>query len=497
MRTPKPIVLSAWLALALAGSIAAQDRIPWVTDLKVARQMAEQQQRLVLLHFWSETCVPCQQLERRVFNQPEFIRAISGVFVPVKINIQQAPDLASYYKVTTIPTDIIVDASGKEIFRGASPQDATAYIGVLDAIKAHRNVGQAVPTELLATASRMFNSPWQQTSAPTGDGSSPYAQPAVSNLASPQEPASPATTMPSSAPAEPAYVQNPYTNPAGVPSGPQAVPAYAPQSGNTTGPTDGSAVAASGPAPNLPNWQIPSGAPAAPQLASAASAPSSDRLNSTLPAFSGSRPSGAPDAYSAPNNAAPAPDFRSPVATANEPPQWNMNSVPAGRPWNAAPSPGSQPTGAAMDPQAALRSTPPSLPAPATNQPPLALDGYCPVSLVEQSKWSKGDPRWGAVHRGRVYLFGNSQAQQAFLANPDHFSPLLAGHDAVRYAETGQLVEGKREHGVYYRDRILLFADEDALQRFGTRPEYYVATAEQMSPRNTAGPSLPPTMPNR
>ena len=142
----------------------------------------------------------------------------------------------------------------------------------------------------------------------------------------------------------------------------------------------------------------------------------------------------------------------------------------------------------AMAPRMAGRAPQPNLPpAAAPSQPPIAMDGFCPVTLVEQSKWNKGDARWGAFHRGRVYLFSSQQAQQQFLAQPDRFSPILAGHDAVRFAETGQLVEGKREHGVYYRERILLFADEDALQRFGTRPDYYVSAAEQASIARTAG----------
>jgi hypothetical protein len=45
--------------------------------------------------------------------------------------------------------------------------------------------------------------------------------------------------------------------------------------------------------------------------------------------------------------------------------------------------------------------------------------------------------------------------------------------------ESGQLVAGKREHGVFYRDRIYLFADEEALQRFGQRPDEYVAAANR------------------
>jgi hypothetical protein len=173
--------------------------------------------------------------------------------------------------------------------------------------------------------------------------------------------------------------------------------------------------------------------------------------------------------------------------------QWQAGAAPSGRPWESTPP---------ASPQNSAGVTPPANPgyAPRMNAGPpvaspgpqnVALDGFCPVSLVEQGTWSKGDPRWGAVHRGRVYLFSTAQGQQRFLTSPDRFSPVLEGNDPVRFAETGQLVAGKREHGVYYGDRIILFADEDALQRFGSRPDYYIAFMQQGGARSAMGTRQP------
>jgi uncharacterized protein YyaL (SSP411 family) len=108
-------LLASFLALFSAVSVFAQESIPWITDLSQARRIAEQQQRLVLLHFWGDGCQPCQQLESNVFNQPELIRVISSNFVPVKVHVQQQPSIANYYKITQIPTDIIVFPSGVQV----------------------------------------------------------------------------------------------------------------------------------------------------------------------------------------------------------------------------------------------------------------------------------------------------------------------------------------------------------------------------------------------
>lgn len=108
-------------------------------------------------------------------------------------------------------------------------------------------------------------------------------------------------------------------------------------------------------------------------------------------------------------------------------------------------------------------------------QPPIGLEGYCPVTLIHRRVWTPGDKKRRAVHEGRVYLFAGLQQQQRFLANPILYAPLLSGSDPVQYAETGQLVPGRREFGLYVDEPgpIALFADEAALEKFHANSAYY------------------------
>ena len=117
------------------------------------------------------------------------------------------------------------------------------------------------------------------------------------------------------------------------------------------------------------------------------------------------------------------------------------------------------------------------------------MDGFCPVTLVDQGKWQRGDTRWGAVHEGQTYLFTSQQGQQQFLASPDTFAPILSGFDPVRFAESGQLVPGKREHGVFFGNRIFLFADEVALKRFSEHTDYYMDRVRQASATSPSQPA--------
>ena len=98
--------------------------------------------------------------------------------------------------------------------------------------------------------------------------------------------------------------------------------------------------------------------------------------------------------------------------------------------------------------------------------PPLALDGYCPVTVTEKMVWKKGDVRFGAIHRGRTYLFASAEEQQKFLGEPDKYSPIISGNDPVVALEKGAPAPGKREYGLMYKNRMFLFSSKESYDKF-------------------------------
>jgi YHS domain-containing protein len=123
-----------------------------------------------------------------------------------------------------------------------------------------------------------------------------------------------------------------------------------------------------------------------------------------------------------------------------------------------------------------------------TNMQHLGLDGCCPVQLMESKQWIRGDLKYGAVHRGRTYLFSSETAQQKFLVAPDRYSPVLSGHDPVYLFNQSQYVLGTRQYGGSFNGRLYLFASPESLAEFRSNPAKYenaVYTAENNSGRVT------------
>lgn len=126
--------------------------------------------------------------------------------------------------------------------------------------------------------------------------------------------------------------------------------------------------------------------------------------------------------------------------------------------------------------------------------PPLAFDGYCPVSLRANRKWISGDAQFGAIHRGRTFLFTGEEQRQQFLANPDAYCPVFSGVDPVLLLDSNQVVEGSRRFGFDYRGAFYLFSSEDSMNRFKSQPDIYAAGVRQamsrMETSTTAGTTV-------
>jgi protein disulfide-isomerase len=131
---------------------------------------------------------------------------------------------------------------------------------------------------------------------------------------------------------------------------------------------------------------------------------------------------------------------------------------------------------------------------------PIGLDGRCPVTLVTKRIWQKGDERYGAIHRGYLYLFAGEEEQRVFLESPDDYSPVLAGMDIVRLTEQKAVVAGDRRFGVLYDvdgpgpgpSKIYLFDSAESRNRFESAgwPEQHLQPVLQAMQQGTLGSYL-------
>lgn len=89
----------------------------WIhDDFDAAAALAAEEGKLIFIDFYADWCPPCQTLANEYFPRPDYREFLSGV-VTLKVNVDNEPDLAQRYSVSSIPTLVLTDAQGNELDR--------------------------------------------------------------------------------------------------------------------------------------------------------------------------------------------------------------------------------------------------------------------------------------------------------------------------------------------------------------------------------------------
>lgn len=416
--------------LATTAPLAADDQLPWAANFAIACQQAQAEGKLVLLHFYSDDCPPCVGVEKKVFSQAEVGAAVGRSFVPVKVHARKTPELVTRYNVRQWPTDVFVTPAGLELTRSVSPQSPTQYVSMVNSVAATAGVGiaKANATATIAQVSNQANAQYNYLTNTATTSAQQFQQSAAQAQQSAQQAAQQSWQ----------YAQQ-QTNQAVANTQQAAQQGYA----------AGTQAVAAG----TQNVQ---------QQTQAAAESAKEVINQYSQPFQ--QASAAASTWQPPFAAGAAP--ASPAIDASVQQHYGVPQQPV---QSFVP-----PTG---PPAAQNMVAPPQQ--VASGAYPIAMEGYCPVTLAVERKWKKGQPQFGAVHRRRTFLFSSAAEQEKFLTDPDRYSPVMVGYDPVKFMQTGELVDGRANFSLTYRKQVYLFTDDTALKSFWQNPSQFTEGLRQ------------------
>ena len=105
--------------------------------------------------------------------------------------------------------------------------------------------------------------------------------------------------------------------------------------------------------------------------------------------------------------------------------------------------------------------------------PSIALGGYCPVELIRNGRWTRGDLRWTVVHNGWIYRLSGPTERRQFLANPDAFTPAYSGNDPVLAVDEHRTAPGQATCCATYNGRLYMFSNAATQSQFNRNPQRY------------------------
>jgi len=105
-------------AMVAKGKPALGPSIAWGYSLDDALKIAQTTGKPVMLDFFATWCGPCKLMDEYTYSTPDVVKASWSV-VPVRIDMDEKPDLARKYMVRVIPTAIFLTSKGKIVSRMA------------------------------------------------------------------------------------------------------------------------------------------------------------------------------------------------------------------------------------------------------------------------------------------------------------------------------------------------------------------------------------------
>jgi thiol:disulfide interchange protein len=122
------VVLAAIIAVIGASILRkTHELIPWQTDFKVAQAESHQTGKPILLDFSADWCGPCQEMRRTTWSDASVATALHD-YIPMQVNIDANPDLASQFQVRAIPHIVVVNSRGDILKVSEGAMDPTDFL---------------------------------------------------------------------------------------------------------------------------------------------------------------------------------------------------------------------------------------------------------------------------------------------------------------------------------------------------------------------------------
>jgi YHS domain-containing protein len=103
----------------------------------------------------------------------------------------------------------------------------------------------------------------------------------------------------------------------------------------------------------------------------------------------------------------------------------------------------------------------------------IALSGFCPVTLVSDKRLVPGQAEYTVTHEGRLYRFASLLTFNLFSRDPQRYVPVNHGNCPVAQLDRGKTQPGNPKYGVLYHGRLFLCASDSNRRRFLQEPVRY------------------------
>ena len=113
------ILFSLAVSTVLASTLAQSTTTVIYQDFAAARQAAAEQDKTLLIDFYTSWCQPCKQIDSALFRDPQRLAALGDAFVVLKYNAEQDSvyHIAKKYHINNYPSALVLNSAGQVVDR--------------------------------------------------------------------------------------------------------------------------------------------------------------------------------------------------------------------------------------------------------------------------------------------------------------------------------------------------------------------------------------------
>jgi thiol:disulfide interchange protein DsbD len=121
-------------ATAVAVGSEAQTSIKWFNSVEPALARAKETGKPVMIDFYATWCVPCKMLDTSTYRNRDVVNE-SEHWIMVRIDVDENQELATRYRVQSVPTIVLLSSDGKEKERKVGFVEAVSMEGAMTAFR--------------------------------------------------------------------------------------------------------------------------------------------------------------------------------------------------------------------------------------------------------------------------------------------------------------------------------------------------------------------------